>query len=94
MMLFNYYTREIVDYPVNIDTRQLEYQIKHETPFSDRFSEWSVSVLDNGDELYIPSGNNRCTDVYVVTELFLKHIISPPHGVYTMSLMQFVQYYQ
>lgn len=91
MRLYNPYTGQQVEYPVDFDLHVLNYHIRHETPFTDRYVEWAVSVLKNGDTIYIPYGNNRCTNIYIVTKLYTKKIITLPHGIYTMPMSRFTQ---
>lgn len=86
MRLYNPYTRIYIEYPVDFDIHILSYHIKHETPFTDKYSEWAVSILENGDTIYMPYGNNRCTDIYIVTRY---HKL--PHGIYTIPFSYFTR---
>ena len=91
MKLYNPYTRQEIEYPVNLDLHILTYHIRHETPFTDRYSEWAVTMLDNGDMVYIPCGDNRCNNIHIVTKLYLKNIVTLPHGIYTIPMSYFTQ---
>ena len=86
MRLYNPYTRVHIEYPLNFDLRTLDYYIKHETPFTDRYSEWAVSILESGDMIYLPYGNNRCHDIYIVTKQYLNKLLCFPYGIYTISI--------
>ena len=89
MMLYNPFTRECIEYTVDFDVTVLNYHIRHETPFTDRYSEWAVSMLENGDMVYLPYGNNRCADIYVVTYEFTSKLVPFPHGIYTAPMGYF-----
>ena len=89
MQVYNPYTRQYIDYPIDLDLWSLTYHIRHETPFIDRYSEWSVTVLNSGDEIYIPSGSNPCNNIYIVTKFYLKKLITLPHGIYTIPIGYF-----
>lgn len=91
MKLYNPFTHQCIEYPLDFDLHVLNYHIQHETPFSTRFSEWAVSVLENGDYIYIPYGDNRCPDIYIVTALFIKKVIPKPHGIYTIPMSYFME---
>ena len=86
MRLTNPYTGEQVEYPLDLDLHVLNYHIRHETPFEDRYREWAVSVLDNGDTVYIPYGSNRCTNIYIVSRLYINKLVQLPDGIYTLSV--------
>ena len=89
MKLYNPYTNGCIEYPLNIDLNVLNYYIQHETPFTDRHSEWAVSVLENGDMVYLPYGNNRCYDVYIVTRLYINDPSCFPYGIYKAPINSF-----
>lgn len=86
MKLYNPYTNGCIEYPLNFDLNVLDYYIQHETPFTDRCSEWVVSVLESGDMIYIPYGNNRCNNIYVVTKLYINKLLKLPHGIYIVPM--------
>lgn len=90
MRVYNPYTHGYIEYPLNFDLNVLDYHIKHETPFTDRFSEWAVSILESGDMIYIPYGANKCTNIYVVTKPYINKLLSLPHGIYTISMDYFL----
>jgi hypothetical protein len=48
-----------------------------------------VTVLESGDILYIPCGENRSRDIYVVTRFYLDKTVKFPKGVYTIPLTYF-----
>lgn len=83
----NPFTRECLEYPLFLlDCTDLEYYICHETPFSDRYSEWLVATLKNGDTIYIPYNNNRNGYVHIVTRDF----VALPHDIYTIPFSYFL----
>lgn len=89
MKLQNPYTRGYIDYPLSFEPEKLNYQIQHETPFTNRFSEWAVSIIATGDMIYIPCGQNRCRKIYVVTRFYLDKTVTYPHGIYTIPIAYF-----
>lgn len=85
--MVNPFTRECIEYPLFLlDLIDLEYYICHETPFSDRYSEWLVAVLKNGDTVYIPYSNNRCRDIYIVSHNF----VALPYDIYSIPFKYFL----
>jgi len=89
MKLQNPYTRGYIEYPLYFEPEKLNYQIHHETPFTERYSEWAVSVIETGDVIYIPYGQNRCRNIYVVTKFFLNGTVTYPQGIYTIPVSYF-----
>lgn len=91
MKLYNPYTRGYIDYPLVFEPHKYAYEIRHETPFSDRFSEWYVAVNDDGDYIYIPSGSNRCRYIYIVTRFYINKTVTRPYGIYTIPFSYFTE---
>ena len=91
MRLYNPFTRVTIEYPLDFNMHELTYHIRHETLFSDRFTEWAVAVLDSGDMIYMPYGSNMCTDIYVVTVKFINKQVSKPYGIYTIPMSYFLR---
>lgn len=89
MKLQNPYTRGYIEYPLFFEPEKLHYHIRHETPFSARYSEWAVSIIETGDMIYIPCGQNRCRSIYVVTKFFLDKTVTFPRGIYTIPMSYF-----
>ena len=89
MKLYNPYTRGYIEYPLSFEPEKLNYLIQHETPFSNFYSEWAVSIIENGDVIYIPCGQNRCRNIYVVTRFYLNGTVKFPRGIYTVPLAHF-----
>ena len=89
MKLQNPFTRRYVEYPLLFDPSIRSYQVSHETPFTDRHSEWAVSVIATGDKIYIPCGRNRCRNIYVVTKFYLDGTLKFPQGIYTLPTSYF-----
>lgn len=89
MKLHNPYTRGCIEYPLNFDFSKFTYHIEHETFFCRYFTSWMVTVLESGDILYIPCGENRSRDIYVVTRFYLDKTVKFPKGVYTIPLTYF-----
>ena len=89
MRLQNPYTRGYIEYPLSFDPEKLHIIIQHETPFSDRFSEWAVSYMHTGDVIYIPCGQNRCRNIYVVTKFYMDKTVTFPRGIYTIPMSYF-----
>ena len=89
MQLQNPYTRGYIEYPLNFDLEKLHFHIRHETPFTDRWSEWAVSILDNADMIYIPYGQNRCRNIYIVTYFYTSKQVERPHGIYIIPMSTF-----
>ena len=89
MRLKNPYTKGYIEYPLCFEPEKLNYQIRHETPFTERYSEWAVSVISTGDMIYIPCGQNRCRDIYVVTKFYLDKTVTFPRGIYTIPMSYF-----
>ena len=89
MKLQNPYTRGYIEYPLYFEPEKLNYFIQHETPFTDRRSEWAVSMIATGDMIYIPCGQNRSRNIYVVTRFFLNKTVQFPRGIYTIPMSYF-----
>lgn len=89
MKVKNPYSRDEVDYPIDLDAVQFSYMICHETVFSPFFSEWKVSVLESGDVIYYPGLENKSRFVYIVTPFFLRHEVDKMHGIFCVPLFQF-----
>lgn len=89
MRLQNPYTRGYIEYPLYFEPEKLNYQIYHETPFTERYSEWAVSIIETGDMIYIPTGQNRCRNIYVVTKFYLQGVVKFPQGIYTVPMSYF-----
>ena len=86
----NPYTGEYIEYPLELlDLNRYEFRICHETPFSERFSEWAVYLLDTADMIYVPAGQNRCRNIYIVTWEFTSKQVQFPYGIYTIPLKHF-----
>lgn len=78
----NPFTKESIDYPLFLlDFSKYEFHIRHETPFTDRCSEWAVTILENGDTVYIPAGANRCRNIYIILDGYQFQF---PSGVYAI----------
>ena len=91
MKIYNPYTRVHIDYPLDFDMHKLNYHIQHETLFSDRFAEWAVAMLESGDMIYLPYGQNMCPDIYIVTRKFLNKEVAKPYGIYTIPMNYFTR---
>ena len=89
MRLQNPYTRGYIEYPLYFEPSRLNYFIRHETPFTERYSEWAVSIIETGDMIYIPYGQNRCRDIYIVTKYFRTGAVKYPQGIYTVPMSYF-----
>jgi len=87
--LQNPYTRGYIEYPLYFEPEKLKYFIRHETPFSERFSEWLVAHIETGDVIYIPCEQNRCRNIYIVTRFYLDKTVQFPKGIYTLPLNYF-----
>lgn len=90
MKLQNPYTRGYIEYPLYFEPEKLNYHIRHETPFSERYSEWAVSIIETGDVIYLPYGDNRCKNIYVVTKFFMDKTVTYPMGIYTVPVSNFM----
>lgn len=91
MKLYNPYTRGYIEYPLYFEPEKLNYFIRHETPFSEFYSEWAVSIIDTGDMIYIPCGQNRNHNIYVVTKFYLDGVVKFPRGIYTVPMSSFTR---
>lgn len=91
MKLQNPYTRGCIEYPLYFEPEKLNYFICHETPFSEFYSEWAVSVIETGDMIYIPYGQNRCRNIYIVTKFYLNGDVTYPYGIYTIPTSYFTR---
>lgn len=89
MRLYNPYTRKYIEYPLYFNPETLNYHIEHETPFSSFYAEWAVSVIENGDMIYIPYGKNCNRNIYIVTRWYLDKTVTFPKGIYTIPLNYF-----
>ena len=89
MKLQNPYTKGYIEYPIFFNLHNLTYHIQHETPFTERRSEWAVSILDTGDMVYVPYGENRCRNIYIVTKFYLNKTVEFPRGIYTIPMSHF-----
>lgn len=100
MKLQNPFTKGYIEYPISFAPEKLHYQIHHDTPFTKCHSEWAVSILETGDMIYIPCGQNRCRNIYIVTHFYIEKIVEFPRGIYTMPLSFFtrkqeeIEYYE
>ena len=90
MRLYNPYTKGYIEYPISFAPEEYNYFICHETPFSNFNSEWAVSIMENGDKIYIPCGENRSRNIYVVTKFYLDGVVKYPKGIYTIPKSYFV----
>lgn len=91
MRLQNPFTKGYIEYPLYFEPEKYTYQIRHETPFSNRYSEWAVSIIETGDMIYIPCGENRSRNIYIVTKFYLDKIVSFPRGIYTVPISYFTR---
>lgn len=91
MKLQNPYTKGYIEYPLYFEPNRLSFQVRHETPFTERFSEWQVALIETGDMIYIPCGQNRCRNIYIVTKYYRAKMMTFPHGIYTLPLYYFTQ---
>jgi hypothetical protein len=89
MRLYNPYTRGYIEYPLYFEPEKLSYFIRHETPFSEFYSEWAVSIIETGDMIYIPCGQNRSRNIYVVTKFYRNKTVEFPRGIYTIPISHF-----
>ena len=89
MQLQNPYTRGYIEYPLYFEPERMNYHIRHETPFTERYSEWAVSIIETGDMIYLPYGNNRCKNIYIVTQAYLAKRVQFPYGIYIIPLNYF-----
>ena len=89
MKLHNPYTKGTIEYPLDFDLNRLTYHIEHETFFCPYHTSWAVTVLHTGDVLYIPCGENRSRNIYVVTRFYLEKVVTFPKGVYTIPVKYF-----
>ena len=89
MRLQNPYTKGYIEYPLNFEPEKLHYEIHHETPFSDFFSDWAVSIIATGDMIYIPCHQNRSRNIYIVTRFYLDKTVTFPRGIYTIPINHF-----
>ena len=89
MILQNPFTRGYVDYPLYFNPETLNYHIRHETPFTERWSEWAVSIVGTGDTIYLPYGQNRCKNIYIVTSDFMSKKVKFPEGIYIIPMSFF-----
>ena len=88
----NPYTGGYIEYPLELlNLSRYEFRICHETPFSERYSEWAVYLLENEDMIYVPTGQNRCRNIYIVTWEFTYKEVPFPYGIYTIPLNYFTQ---
>ena len=89
MLMKNPFTNDTIEYPVELlDLSIYEYHIRHETPFTECCREWYVTILDNDDMLYIPTGMNRCNKIYIVLDGYQARF---PHGIYAISKNYFIR---
>lgn len=93
MLLRNPYTRRYFDYPLDLSYNNivLDYRIEHDTFFCPYFSQWLVAELESGDVVYIPTGENRNRNVYVVTSFYRTKQVQHPYGVYTINYNDFAR---
>lgn len=91
MRVQNPYTRGYIEYPLSFSPEKRNYFVSHETPFTARRSEWAVSIIENGDMIYIPCGSNRCQNIYIVTKFFLQGTLTYPLGIYTIPMSYFTR---
>ena len=91
MLVQNPFTKHTFEYPIELlNLNRYEYHIAHETPFTDRRSEWSVTILGNADTIYIPAGSNRCRDIYIVTWEYTSGQAQFPYGIYKIPMASFI----
>lgn len=90
MQVQNIYTGEYIMYSLYFEPERMHYHIRHETPFTDRYSEWAVYIVHNGDMIYLPYGNNKCDNLYVVTLAYRLGMIECPYGIYKIPMHKFM----
>ena len=86
MKLCNPYTRGCIEYPLNFDSEAYNYHIEHETVFCPYHTAWAVTLLESGDKIYIPCGENRSRNIYVVTKFYTDGTVQFPRGIYTIPM--------
>ena len=89
MQVQNPYTRGYLEYPLYFEPEKMHYYIRHETPFTERYSEWAVYIIETGDMIYLPYGQNRCRNIYIVTRFYINKEVAFPHGIYTIPISYF-----
>jgi hypothetical protein len=90
MLIQNPFTKQLTEYPVELlNLSHYEFFITHETPFSERRSEWFVVILKNADTLYIPGSSNRSRNAYIVTWEHTSKQLPFPHGIYAIPMNHF-----
>lgn len=94
MRVFNPYTKGYIEYPLDFALYDHTYHIEHETFFCPYFTSWAVTTLDSGDVIYVPCGQNRSRNIYVVTRFYLDKTVTFPRGVYTIPLYYFTTSFQ
>ena len=90
MKLYNPYTKRYIEYPLSFTPEKYNYFIRHETPFSNFYSEWAVSIIETGDMIYMPYGENRNRNIYIVTRFYLDGVVTYPRGIYTIPKSYFI----
>jgi hypothetical protein len=91
MKLYNPFTRGYIEYPLIFKPEKLSYHIQHETPFTHYNSEWAVSLMESGDMIYIPCGQNRNQNIYIVTRFYLDGTVKYPRGIYSIPMSHFTR---
>lgn len=91
MTLYNPYTRRYIEYPIDLNLNRYTFHIEHETCFCSYFVPWAVTVLMTGDMVYIPCGDNRSHNIYIVTKFYRTKQVAHPHGIYTIPMSHFTR---
>lgn len=90
MKVQNIYTGEYIMLPIQFEPERMHYHIRHETPFSDRWSEWAVFIINTGDMIYLPYGSNKCEHLYIVTAAYRLGMVEHPYGIYKIPIHNFM----
>lgn len=89
MLVEHLYQKGYVEYPINFDLKRRTFHVDHETCFCPYFTSWCVTLLETGDMVYIPAGQNRSRYIYIVSWDYTRRAVSFPRGIYKIPISYF-----
>lgn len=89
MLMNKLYNKGVVNYPIDLSLQRRTFHIEHETVFCPYFSSWEVTLLETGDMVYVPSGQNRSRDIYIVSWNYTNGTLKFPQGIYSIPMRNF-----
>ena len=89
MLVNKLYNKGYIEYPIDFNLQRRTFHVEHETCFCPYHTSWEVTLLETGDMVYIPSGQNRSRDIYIVSWFHTNGTLKFPHGIFTIPMSTF-----